>query len=51
MRVLKKLLAIVALGGALGACYVETHPHPYYAYRTCRPGYGWDGYHCRYHYY
>ena len=55
MRVLKQLLAIAALTGALGGCYVESHPHYYYhhavAYRTCRPGYYWDGYYCRaYHY-
>jgi len=54
MRVLKQLLAISVLGGVLGACYVESHPHPaYYSYQTCRAGYYWDGYRCRYrsHYY
>ena len=52
MRVLKKLLAIAALSGAIGACYVETHAAPYYAYPTCRAGYYWDGYGCRlYHRY
>lgn len=50
MRALKKLLAMLTLGGVLGACYVETTPHHYYAYQTCRPGYTWDGYRCRYHY-
>jgi hypothetical protein len=50
MRALKKLLAVAALCGAVGACYVETYHRPYYAYPTCRPGYVWDGYRCRYHY-
>jgi len=51
MRVLQKLLAIGVLGGFLGACYVESHPHPaYYSSRTCPAGYAWDGYRCRYHY-
>jgi hypothetical protein len=49
MRALKKLLAIAALGGALGACYVSTHPPTYVAVRTCQPGFYWNGYRCVYH--
>jgi len=54
MRHLKKLLAVAAIAGGLGACYVESHPAPYYSSGYgyhCRAGYYWDGYRCRYRYY